>query len=96
MSGEEMPRRRGFLFLTAEEVQELIYALEGQAVGYVTILKRGGPGRPPGPPGVTEIVRKRYHITLSLLTAALEYRANYYPELPALPRNDEAWSMVTG
>lgn len=92
MLRKEMPRRRGFLFLTPEEIEQLITALERQAVEYVRAIatSEAHPSHKAIPPRVWE----KYRITLSLLTAALEYRANYYRELPDWPRNDEAWSRV--
>lgn len=73
-------------WLSLPETDAVIDALEGQATALAEAMKRTTT--------IPPRVRAKYATTLSLLTAALEYRSNYFAGIEPRERADGAWSAV--
>jgi hypothetical protein len=79
--------RGPFPYLTLEELDEVIHALEIQAGALALMLKRSRDEQ-------RSTLSNRYQINLSLLTAALEFRADEFRDTPARARFEAAWAGV--
>lgn len=80
--------RGPFPFLTLDELDEVITALEVQASDLAELIRIAHA------PPIVGVLGIRYSRTLSLLTAALEFRADEFRGAPERPRNAAAWSGV--